>query len=75
MAKTPAKRDPSAGLLEAYQKACAASKVARAKEDIARARITAKGLNIEHEYEPMGSSMKPKLRPMRGLEPQAKKRK
>jgi hypothetical protein len=66
--KAKPKSKPVAGLLEKYQKARAMRQKHSALEDVARARITAKGYEIADEYgSPGGKPAKMKLRPMPGL--------
>jgi hypothetical protein len=65
--KASPKARPEAKLLENYQKARALRKKHSALEDIARAKITAKGYEIDHEYEPSMAGSKMKLRPIHGL--------
>jgi len=63
------KKSPESSLLKNYEKARALRQKASAREDVARARITAKGFEIANEYgNPGGKSAKPKLRPMPGLQ-------
>jgi hypothetical protein len=63
--KAAPKAKPEAKLLANFQKAEAARKLAGAKADIARARITARGYDIDNEYSGSGSKMT--LKPLRGI--------
>lgn len=67
--KAAPKAKPEAKLLANYQKAKALRQKHSALEDMARARITAKGYEIADEYGPPGGKggAKLKLRPIHGL--------
>ena len=66
--KAASKAKPEARLLENYQKARALRKKHSALEDIARAKITAKGYEIADEYgSPGGGKSKMKLSRIPGL--------